>query len=387
MTKHPFFYQGQFGMERETLRVDADGRLAQTPHPFDDENITRDFCENQIEIITPVCSSIDEMLDAMAALDRKAREKLASQGERIWLYSNPPQIRSEQEIPVANFTGSASNKRHYREFLERRYGKRLMLFSGIHFNFSFHETFLHSLHDGAGDYAAWRDRLYLRLYQQLCRHSWLLVLLTAASPWYDRSLDADGLSGAVRSPYASIRSSERGYWNEFIPILRHESLADFCDSIQFYVDRGLLYSASELYLPVRLKPRGENALERLREGVSHIELRMFDLNPLEPLGISREDLEFAHLLMLWLLHLPEETYSPERQREAVAAHRNAARYDLSGVQVDGMPVLTRAEQILDAMADFFAGNAAACRIIAYEKDKLQNRLCGRITAAIYEPMR
>ena len=55
------FYKGCFGIERETLRVDSNGRLAQTPHPFgDDESLTRDFCENQTEIVTPVCSSIDE---------------------------------------------------------------------------------------------------------------------------------------------------------------------------------------------------------------------------------------------------------------------------------------------------------------------------------------
>ena len=43
------FYKGKFGLERETLRVDINGRLAQTPHPFtEDGNITRDFCENLV---------------------------------------------------------------------------------------------------------------------------------------------------------------------------------------------------------------------------------------------------------------------------------------------------------------------------------------------------
>ena len=387
MTDHPAFFEGQFGMERETLRVDASGRLAQTPHPFDEPYITRDFCENQIEIITPVCSGIDEMLDRMAQYDAHVRDVLAQNGERIWLYSNPPHIESESEIPVANFTGEETNKRRYRELLEQRYGKRLMLYSGIHFNFSFSEDYLHALHSGAGDYAAWRDAAYLRLYQQICRHSWLLVLLTAASPWYDRSLDGDGLGGAVRSDYSSMRSSERGYWNKFVPILCHETLHDFCDSIQFYVDKGILFSASEIYLPVRLKPRGVNSLDNLRNGISHIELRMFDLNPAFPLGIDPKDLEFAHLLLLYLFEKSAFDYTPELQTQAVRDHQNAARYDLEGVYIGGKPILERAAEILDDMTLFFAGNETAQRTISYQKNKLHDRLCQKMTDAICHVMR
>ena len=384
MTFHPAFFEGQFGMERETLRVDAAGRLAQTPHPFDEPSITRDFCENQLEIITPVCHSVDEMLETMAQYDAHARQVLAQNGERIWLYSNPPHIGDESEIPVANFTGEETNKRRYRELLEHRYGKRLMLYSGIHFNFSFSEDFLHGIHAGAGDYAAWRDAAYLRLYQNLFRHSWLLVLLTAASPWYDRSFDGDGLAGAVRSDYSSLRCSERGYWNEFIPILRHETLRDFCDSIQFYVDKGILFSASEIYLPVRLKPRGVNSLDYLRQGISHIELRMFDLNPLFPLGIDPQDLRFAHLLMLYLFEKPAFAYTPELQAQAVRDHRNAARFDLGGVTIDGKPILERAAEILDEMTRFFDGNENAQDTVQYQRQKLYDRPCEHVTDAIYQ---
>ena len=95
MEKSKYYYSGKFGIERETLRVDSQGKLAQTPHPFgSDEHITRDFCENQIELVTPVCHSIDEALCSLSELDRRAREVLAEKGESIWLYSNPPHIES-----------------------------------------------------------------------------------------------------------------------------------------------------------------------------------------------------------------------------------------------------------------------------------------------------
>ena len=43
----PFALEGNFGLEREALRVTKDGRMAQTPHPFppDHPRIVRDFCE------------------------------------------------------------------------------------------------------------------------------------------------------------------------------------------------------------------------------------------------------------------------------------------------------------------------------------------------------
>lgn len=386
MKKNEYYFNGNFGLERETLRVDSSGRLAQTPHPFgDDEHITRDFCENQIELITPVCRSAAQAVEVLSALDRRTCEKLSENGERIWLYSNPAHFETEDDIPIAAFGGDLSSKRDYREALQRRYGKRLMLFSGVHFNFSFADELLREWHkDSELPLREFTDGLYLRLYRQLSRHSWLLVLLTAASPWYDVSLDGDGLTGVVRSRYSSMRNSERGYWNEFVPILEHESIAAFTDSIGKLVEKGMLFSVSELYLPVRLKPRGVNTLEALAEGgVDHIELRMFDLNPLTPAGVDERDLAFAQLLMLWLLTLEDSGFDPEAQKKAWQDHKNAALYELSGVEIDGMDITERAKQILQKMAEYFSDEPRASEIIDHELEKLNTkRLCERINAKI-----
>ena len=92
-----------------------------------------------------------------------------------------------------------------------------MLFSGIHFNFSFSEACLRALNPQNEDPNRFRDALYLRLYKQLMRHSWLLVMLTAASPYYDASRDQSGERGIIKSPYAFMRNSVRGYWNQSLP--------------------------------------------------------------------------------------------------------------------------------------------------------------------------
>ncbi|MBP7188175.1 MAG: glutathione synthase [Ruminococcus sp.] len=375
MKNSNYFYSGNFGIERETLRVDGHGRLAQTPHPFgDDEHITRDFCENQIEIVTPVCPDIDSALESLESLDKKVRDVLREKGESIWLYSNPPHFDSEDDIPIADFVGDHSSKRSYREVLEQKYGKRLMLFSGIHFNFSFDQRFLDELRPEGEDSRTFTDRVYMHLYKQLMVHSWLIVLLTAASPYYDASLDGDGRSGIIMSEYTSLRNSRRGYWNKFLPILDHRDLRTFTGSIKKHIVTGSLYSASELYLPVRLKPRGVNSLENLaKNGVDHIELRMFDLNPSVPVGIDSRDLHFTHFLMLYLLSQPDIPFDPQAQEKAVREHKEAALLAVSH------ELLERGENILTEMEDFFSDNNDALSIIAYEKQKFEERkVCNTI---------
>ena len=368
MTKHDALRRGRFGLERETLRVDSAGRLAQTPHPFTSPHLTRDFCENQLEIVTPVCDSIPEALDALAILDRSARETLSQMGETLWMHSNPPHIESEAEIPIADFSGADAAKRSYRDHLAQRYGKRLMLFCGIHFNISFDEDYIHGLHVQSGSRCPCQDfrtAFYFRLLKQIVRYSWLPLLVSAASAEYDASLDGDGLSGRVLSPWRSVRSGERGYWNRFVPVLDYSGLPEYVRSISRYVEEGQLYSASELYLPVRMKPPGENSLEGLlRRGADHIELRMFDLNPAEPLGIARRDLEFAHLLVCYLTTLPDFDLTPALQAQAIADHKAAARRVLSEITVSGEPAERAVRRILSDMEQFYADDADALGILA-----------------------
>lgn len=378
-----YIFDGKFGLERETLRIDKNGRLAQTLHPFDDENLSRDFCENQLEIITPVCKSIAEVMTSLETLDAKAKAILNQKGESLWLYSNPPHIDSEMEIPIAQYDGILSAKHDYRISLARRYGKRMMLYSGIHFNFSFSENYLKSLHINRDQaYEEFKNAAYFRLLKQVSRYSWLLVLLTAASPMYDLSFDRDDAQGTAFSGFSSMRNSSRGYWNQFVPQLDYSDLPAYIHSIQNCIDKGVLLSAGELYLPVRLKPRGENSLEALLSGgVDHIELRMFDLNPLEKLGAAKKDLEFAHLFLIYLLHLENFDFTPELQAKAIENHQSAALYDISDVMINNVPMKEAANHFLDEMEKFFAESSETHDIIAYERMKLNGgRICEKIKA-------
>ena len=372
-------FKGYFGLERETLRVTSAGRLALSPHPFKSKRLSRDFCENQLEIITPVCDSVKGALNALGKLDAYARITISKRGETLWLYSNPPYFESEKEIPIAQYKGKLSFEYDYRAFLEKRYGKRIMLYSGIHFNFSFRDEFFKKKAES-------KNELYLRLFKQLSRYSWLLVLLTAASPLYDRSFDKKK-PGLALNKDASPRSGSKGYWNTFIPALDYSSINDYVKSAEAYVKSGALYSAHELYLPVRIKPRGENSPENLKKtGIDHIELRMFDLNPLEKLGIAQKDLDFAHLLAVYLLSKKDFRFTKALQKEAVKNHQNAARYDLKDVRIGKKPIKEAALEVLDKMERYFSSfedKNEINKILAYEKEKLtKKRLCEQVREAI-----
>jgi len=375
-------FDGMFGIERETLRAAADGTLAKTPHPFaDNKYLDRDFGENQLELITPPCGSIRSLMLTLDSLDRTARETLSLSGEYLWMNSNPPHIESDSDIRAAEFSGSLAFKNRYRKRLEKRYGKRLMLYSGIHFNFSFSERYLHDLHDGLGKYTDFKNELYLRLAKQVSRCSWLLVLLTAASPVYDLSLDGDGLSGTGFDGCASRRSGEKGYWNSFVPVLDYSSLDAYISSVNRYVHDGRLLAASELYLPVRLKAGGSKELESLKtEGINHIELRMFDLNPLSRLGVFAQDLEFAHYFLIYLTQLPDFDYTPDMQAAAVKNHKAAARYEMGDIRINGCAGYDAALGLLSDMKEYFKDYANVIKNIEHQEKKIteDDRYCRRV---------
>ena len=159
--------------------------------------------------------------------------------------------------------------------------------------------------------------------------------MTAASPLGDSSFAEEGVTGGDYFPgMASIRCSELGYWNFFTPVLDYSDIRSYADSIEAYVTGGVLRAPSELYYPVRLKPRGKNTLDNLRSGgVSHIELRMFDLNPLAFSGVAVRDVKFAQLLLIYLAAGPAVRADKNAQIMAVRNFKSAARYDLRTVRL------------------------------------------------------
>lgn len=356
---------GYFGLEKESLRVLENGTFSHTLHPFpEDKHIVKDFCENQTEINTSVHTSIKGAVEELDFHTHRIYDKLQSlpQKEYLWPFSNPPYIENEGDIPVALFQGASASKTVYRDYLSDKYGRYKMTFSGIHVNFSFAEKLLETdfgLQEEK-DYTEYKNRLYLTLARRMAEYGWILVAVTAASPIMDSSFVEKGVYDRdVFTGMGSVRCSEMGYWNEFGPVFDYESMEGYVDSIQKYVDNGLLKAPSELYFPIRLKPRGENNLDTLRRsGVDHIELRMFDLNPLAEAGVEERDILFAQLLMIWLVSTPDRPATEKDQVQAVQNFKNAARYDLKTVKILGTDgkhysVARAAMIVIDRMKEFY----------------------------------
>ena len=383
--------KSEVGLEMESLRVTPEGFLAHTPHPFpDDPTFDRDFCENQIEIITPVLYSSREACSTLGYYRNVVRERLAelpTGPELLWPFSNPPYCRGESDVPIAQFFGEQAEKTRYREHLSETYGRKLMLLSGIHYNYSYPAEVLERIEeyveDAACDMAAGperrqhvADRLYLKVAESAAAHSWLIVALTAASPVSDGSFWEEGAIGTPgKEGLASVRCSEYGYWNHFVPTLAYDSMDDYIRATLRYVASGQLQSPRELYYPIRLKPRGAYDLERLRDGVGHIEFRMLDLNPLAPCGgFDPADLEFLHLLIAWMTLMPRRKLNEAQQEAAIRNMKAAAHDPLEEIRVElpfgdtcvSAPLIEAALGVLESMEETLGPDPA----IDFQREKL-----------------
>ena len=386
------FSKYEFGLEKESLRVLGDGTFAHTPHPFPvDKYIVRDFCENQIEINTGVSSNEEDTINELESYERHVREVLRNLPEKeyVWHFSNPPYIKDEEDIPVATFTGPLYDKTLYRDYLAKMYGKYKMTFSGIHVNFSLGEELIMAEYDASRSdlpLREFKDRIYLDLASNLVSDGWIINVLLSASPVLDGSFLEQGVKGKTDFlGMASVRCSELGYWNLFIPVLDYTGTKAYADSIRKYINDGLITSQTELYYPVRIKPRGPNSLEILEEkGINHIELRNIDINPYAYGGLDVRDLKFIRILALYEASRPAETLSEERQIKSAINFKNAAHFNLDTNRImvsDGRFVTLREAslELLGNIEEFYGGlyselsekqASEITEIIAYQKAKI-----------------
>lgn len=385
--------EGGFGLEKESLRIDGGGFLAHTLADFaDDVHIVRDFSENQVEVNTPVCATPAEAIQSLEHYNGLVQRAIANLPERelLWPFSNPPYILNEKDIPIAQYFGDDASKTEYREYLSDRYGRYKMAFSGIHLNYSFGEALLRADYeltrtespDAPATFEAYRDQFYVRLAENCVAYSWILTAVMAASPVMDSSFVEKGkIGGDLFQGLATVRCSELGYWNFFAPILDYTSAKAYADSIQSYIDSGMIRYPSELYYPIRLKNFGPYSLDGLREGISHIELRMVDLNPLVRAGIDERDVLFSQLFLVWAASLPPADLTVKDQVQAVQNFKNAAHYDLKTVKIvmpDGSAhsVVKAAKRIIAAMEEFYADFGESVHdCLAFQRRKFEEPEC------------
>lgn len=344
------------GIEKECLRVQEDGGIAQSPHPaaygsaLTNPHITTDFSEALLEFITPVCANVNELMTWLEEIHQYSYAGLSE--EYLWASSMPCVLPVDDNIPVARYGDSnvGRMKTTYRLGLGKRYGRAMQTIAGIHYNFSFSDEFWSAYKGLLGSPLSlqeFKTEQYFHLIRNFRRHSWLLVYLFGASPALcqtflghdNHELESMG-AGTLYAPHGtSLRMGDLGYQSSAQESLYvcYNSLAEYSDTLgqalrqpidayekigthedgeRIQLSTALLQIENEFYSSVRPKrvtQSGESPLNALNSrGVEYIEVRCLDVNPYLPLGIDEQQVRFIDSFLLTCLlqdspHvLPEE---------------------------------------------------------------------------------
>ncbi len=353
------------GIEKEGLRVDTSGHLARSGHPralgstLTHPQITTDYAETLLELITTVCDTPEAALDQLADLHRYCYAHLGD--EELWAASMPCEIPSEDDIRIAEYGSSNVGrlKHIYRVGLEHRYGKMMQTIAGIHYNFSLPEAFwptYQRLIAADGETDAFRSAGYFKLIRNFRRYGWLLLYLFGASPVLSRSF-MQGRPHQLETlqpdtlylPYAtSLRMSDLGYSNKAqsslnicfnhldtyarslneairTPHPAYEKIGVKVDGHYRQLNTNVLQIENEYYSDVRPKRvtrSGEKPVHALMaRGVEYIEVRNTDIDPLKPLGIDLEQAYFLDTFLVTCLLCSNDLVSDDECRRIAANHQ------------------------------------------------------------------
>lgn len=393
--------QGLKGLEKEGLRYDFRGNLSKRSHPrifghpLTHSEITTDYAESLLELVTPAVQSNSDLLRYLQYLHRLLGQ---SRSEYILNASMPAKLPPLEEIAIGDYGEShaAKMRKLYREGLGPRYGKAMQLIAGVHYNYSVAPQLMDELAQirGQSSDQGFRNKQYMNLLRNVHRHGWLTVFLFGHSPAVDQSFfqgQAHKLQHLENNnlflPFAcSLRMSDIGYQNksgvpvsvnsleEYIRDLRSAVMMPWpeYEKMGLYNQQGdyqqistnLLQIENEYYSIVRPKQvaaSGEAPLASLaKHGIAYVELRNLDINSFHPLGISPQQLDFLELFMLFcfLQEAPpisaEELagYQQNLQQVAASGRDPQLRLNIDGHRVSIVEAAEEAFQGMKQLAHF-----------------------------------
>jgi glutamate--cysteine ligase len=338
------------GLEKESLRVNTEGGIAETPHPavlgsaLKNPWITTDYAEAMLELITPPCDRAHKSLDFLLDVETFVYQHLKD--ELLWTTSMPCVIRGEDDIAIANYGSSNAGKMKsvYRQGLAERYGKVMQVIAGVHFNYSvateFWPAFQQVENESNIEEQTFINTKYMGMTRNIQRYGWIIPYLFGSSPAICRSFVEDG-----KLPKGMKDFNEHTYYEEWGTSLRmgdigytnsgedsngvkasYNSLPEYIVSLreaistphQEYVDIGIkngddylqlntniLQIENEYYSSVRPKQilngfeKPTCALER--RGIQYVELRSVDINAFRPAGLTHKQLYFLEIFMMFCL--------------------------------------------------------------------------------------
>ncbi|HUN25595.1 MAG TPA: glutamate--cysteine ligase [Steroidobacteraceae bacterium] len=389
---------GRKGVEKESLRVTPEGRIAQSRHPhalgsaLTSEHITTDFSEALIELVTPPFTTSWELLQYLLDLHQFVYRHLGE--ELLWATSMPCLIETDAEIPIAQYGTSnvARMKSVYREGLSVRYGRMMQAISGVHFNYSFPERFWEAyaaVNESRAAGSEFVSARYFDLLRNYRRYGWIVLYLFGVSPVVCNSFmrgRSESLPqlvpGTLYEPYAtSLRMSDIGYRNrnqagltisvnsleEYVrdltraimtPHPPYQALGVRVDGRYRQLSANILQIENEYYSyirPKRVARSGERPTRALeRAGVEYVEVRALDVSSFDPVGVNQHKLRFleAFLALCLLKDSPpiDATLEPDLDANHLVVARRGREPGLelarSGRRI---PLVGWATELLESM--------------------------------------
>ena len=360
---------GKRGIEKECLRITPAGLIAQTMHPeglgsaLTNRFITTDYSEALLEFVTPPEQSAWAATQFLCDVHQFTYAAIGD--ELLWPFSMPCRLRSQEDIPVAQYGSSniGRAKTIYRNGLGHRYGRYMQAIAGMHFNYSVPDKYwgiLEQTEMQGGDLAGFKSERYLGLVRNVRRMDWLLFYLFGASPAICRSFlagaptDLEQLdNGTCYGQWAtSLRMSDLGYQNsnQSALVVSANSLEDYVrdlssalvspnvnfvklgvkqDGEYLQLNANQLQIENEYYSSVRPKRvvrEGERPSAALtRAGVEYIELRSLDLSPFDPVGMGQPQQKFLEAFVLYCLLEDSPPIDKDEQTSLQQNHLDVAK--------------------------------------------------------------
>ncbi len=389
---------GLKGVEKESLRVQADGHIATTPHPYElgsaltNAHITTDFSESLIELVTPTFQRGDDLLNYLCDLHQFVYRHLGN--ELLWATSMPCELSSDADVPIAYYGESnvGRMKTAYRNGLRHRYGGLMQAISGVHFNYSFPPLFWEvfaQVRETRQPGKDFNSQVYFELLRNYRRYGWIVLYLFGVSPAVGQSFLAGSdqhlplLDPATAyEPYGTtLRMSDIGYRNrnqsdvsisvndlsDYVRDLRHatgtvhppyEQIGVQVEQHYRQLNANILQIENEYYSyirPKRVTRTGERpSTALLRAGVEYVEVRALDVSAFDPVGVNANKMRFLEAFMAYCVLSDSPPIGTSEQAQLDDNHLLVARRGREpGLQLsrDGRQVGLQqwAAQILDGM--------------------------------------
>jgi glutamate--cysteine ligase len=389
---------GLKGVEKESLRVTPDGRIEQSPHPvvlgsaLTHEHITTDYSEALIELVTPAFTQSWELLQYLCDLHQFVYRHIGEQ--LLWATSMPCIVEGDESIPIARYGRSniGQMKEVYRRGLGYRYGRLMQAISGVHYNYSFPQSFWPVLGEALQSHTIDRDFVsaqYFGLLRNYRRFGWLILYLFGNSPALcstfvrGREHNLQELApGTLYDPYAtSLRMSDLGYRNkhqagvqisvnsldEYVrdlsaavstPHPEYQKIGVKVNGEYRQLNANLLQIENEYYSyirPKRVTRSGEHPSHALRRGgVEYVEFRALDVSAFDPVGVNQSKLRFLEAFAALCVLKQSDPIGANEQPQLDANHAIVARRGREpGLKLNrnGRPVELRtwALELIDSM--------------------------------------